>query len=503
MKFLDVNQHLSELDEHIKVLKSYGDVFEAVEARITRVINMDGAFKGEGAKGVIYNHAHMQLPTIRSIRAFLISYAKTLEKMKANITEYEPASNGSVSEDFWKNQLPKGYDRYEETLEEREAAINQATAEVSHILHLGKLQTGNVYNSVDSARKHADTVLEGLYDLDQAGVELMAQVRTKMEELKATIRQVLDWTMTGGVRMSGVSIMEVGGYFANNATLHEKAPEVDTSKMNANVYDPTLADNPALANNPTFRFINTLINKGATPRESFILPFDYRNPIYYDGWVSPRAHVNQLTFAEKPKDMFGGEIIWEKDNGKLQITKGTEIDYKALGIVPDRAKINDDIIVHFDIIDDRLVIFKDDPNFYYYTQNAEMGGFHYYAAGTAQGLTRGYGAWLLGRSVAAIPTVGPIAQNIFNNASDPSTLVAVGTAAGTFAFADKVPAFGHILGTPVPKSGTKEVLVYLSEDKDDWKEAHKVLIKVDPTGDVSYKAGNDEKLLRRLTTWWE
>ncbi|MEJ9315881.1 ribonuclease YeeF family protein [Halalkalibacterium halodurans] len=246
MKFLDVNQHLSELDEHISVLKSYGDVFEVAEARITRVINMDGAFKGEGAKGVIYNHAHVQLPTIRSIRAFLISFSDTLEKMKAKINEYEPASNGSVSEDFWKNQLPKAYDRYEETLEEREAAINQATAEVSHILHLGKLQTGDVYNSVDSARKHADTVLEGLYDLDQAGVELMAQVRTKMEELKATIRQVLDWTMTGGVTMKGVSIMEVGGYFANNATLHEKAPEVDTSKLSVGLNDPALADNPAL-----------------------------------------------------------------------------------------------------------------------------------------------------------------------------------------------------------------------------------------------------------------
>ncbi|BAB07424.1 ribonuclease YeeF family protein [Halalkalibacterium halodurans] len=233
MKFLDVNQHLSELDEHIKVLKSYGDVFEEIEARITRVINIDGAFKGEGAKGVIYNHAHMQLPTIRSIRAFLISFSDTLEKMKANITEYEPASNGSVSENFWKNKLPKAYDRYEETLEEREAAINQATAEVSHILHLGKLQTGDVYNSVDSARKHADDVLEGLYDLDQAGVELMAQVRTKMEELKATIRQVLDWTVTGGVTMKGVSIMEVGGYFANNATLHEKAPEVNV-KLSTN-----------------------------------------------------------------------------------------------------------------------------------------------------------------------------------------------------------------------------------------------------------------------------
>jgi hypothetical protein len=66
-----------------------------------------------------------------------------------------------------------------------------------------------------------------------------------MEELKATIRQVLDWTVTGGVTMKGVSIMEVGGYFANNATLHEKAPEVDTSKMSVGVHDPALADNPA------------------------------------------------------------------------------------------------------------------------------------------------------------------------------------------------------------------------------------------------------------------
>jgi hypothetical protein len=67
-----------------------------------------------------------------------------------------------------------------------------------------------------------------------------------MEELKATIRQVLDWTVTGGVTMKGVSIMEVGGYFANNATLHEKAPEVDTSKVSVGVYDPALADNPSL-----------------------------------------------------------------------------------------------------------------------------------------------------------------------------------------------------------------------------------------------------------------
>ncbi|BAB07711.1 transposase (12) [Halalkalibacterium halodurans C-125] len=259
MKFLDVNQHLSELDEHIKVLKSYGDVFEAVEARITRVINMDGAFKGEGAKGVIYNHTHMQLPTIRSIRAFLISFSDTLEKMKANITEYEPASNGSVSENFWKNQLPKAYDRYEETLEEREATINQATAQVSHILHLGKLQTGDLYNSVDSARKHADTVLEGLYDLDQAGVELMAQVRTKMEELKATIRQVLDWNMTGGVTMKGVSIMEIGGYFANNATLHEKAPEVKVELLDLNPLVQYANDFPLRFKYDTMHSINESI----------------------------------------------------------------------------------------------------------------------------------------------------------------------------------------------------------------------------------------------------
>ncbi len=57
MKFLNVNQHLSELDEYMKVLKSYGDVFGVAEARITRVINIEGAFKGEGTQEVVNNHA--------------------------------------------------------------------------------------------------------------------------------------------------------------------------------------------------------------------------------------------------------------------------------------------------------------------------------------------------------------------------------------------------------------------------------------------------------------
>ncbi|WZY00196.1 T7SS effector LXG polymorphic toxin [Bacillus sp. FSL W7-1360] len=246
MKFLDVNKHLGELDEHIAALKSYLDVFEATEARITLVVNTDGAFKGEGSQGIINNHQYVHLPTIRSIRAGIAVFIEKLEKIKEQINSFEPESNGSVSEDFWKTQLPNAYDSYEETLEGREKNVNNAVAEVSHILNLGKLQTEGVYNSLDSARKHTETVLEGLYDLDQTGVELMAEVRTEMAELKATIAQVLQWTLTGGVKMSGVSIMEVGGYFSNNATLHEKAPEVDTSKVTTGADAAALMDNPAL-----------------------------------------------------------------------------------------------------------------------------------------------------------------------------------------------------------------------------------------------------------------
>ncbi|MDY7223990.1 ribonuclease YeeF family protein [Halalkalibacterium halodurans] len=462
MKFLDVNQHLSELDEHIKVLKSYGDVFEAVEARITRVINMDGAFKGEGAKGVIYNHAHMQLPTIRSIRAFLISFSETLEKMKANITEYEPASNGSVSEDFWKNQLPKGYDRYEETLEERESAINQATAEVSHILHLGKLQTGDVYNSVDSARKHADTVLEGLYDLDQAGVELMAQVRTKMEELKATIRQVLDWTMTGGVRMSGVSIMEVGGYFANNATLHEKAPEVDTSKMNANVYDPTLADNPALVKNSLFMKQQSIMDMFAT---AFPLTFQSTYLRVYLQQTKG-AHSNNSS----TESIGEGKITfkWDGPGDKMQ-ARGVPVDYEALNIIPEVVEING-YELKYKVIDGQFVLFRDNPDLEYYTQGARIGNpevrylgdLEYQMAMITSDLAYWGAAYQIGAWGNRIPGARYINDNLNKKFRVEGGNFVRGVAMNRLQ--NSIPVWKNIVGTTVPKTGTVQVLVYISDD---------------------------------------
>ncbi|WZY00211.1 T7SS effector LXG polymorphic toxin [Bacillus sp. FSL W7-1360] len=262
MKFLDVQKHTGELDENIKALQSYEDVLEATEARITLVVNREDVFKGEGAHGIMNYHQHMILPAIRSLRVGIDSFKDTLEKVKALISDYEPEANGSVAEEFWKTSLPNSYNNYEESIEQSEKNVNKILDSISDILCINKLQTEDVKTNVQNARDHADTVLEGLFELDQAGVELMAAVRTKMEELEATVNQVINWTLTGGVQMTGVSIMEVGGYFANSATLHKGASAVDTSKVSTGAVEPGLVDNPSLAQHAAnfFNQVSTLDN---------------------------------------------------------------------------------------------------------------------------------------------------------------------------------------------------------------------------------------------------
>ncbi|WP_186304320.1 T7SS effector LXG polymorphic toxin, partial [Staphylococcus epidermidis] len=70
------------------------DFLALMDAGIERVLNMDGAFTGEGGEAIILNHAELQLPTIRAFRAHITTAIEKIEKMKAYILEFEPSENG-------------------------------------------------------------------------------------------------------------------------------------------------------------------------------------------------------------------------------------------------------------------------------------------------------------------------------------------------------------------------------------------------------------------------
>ncbi|WZY00717.1 T7SS effector LXG polymorphic toxin [Bacillus sp. FSL W7-1360] len=524
----DVNKHLSEMDEHLKSIKSYDAVFEAAEARITLVVNTEGAFKGEGSHGVMNSHNHMHLPTIRSFRAVFATLIGKIEKMKERVLEFEPESNGSVSEEFWKTQLPNSYDNYEEALAESEKNINSAAAEVSHIINLGKLQTEDVYNNVDSARKHTEKVLEGLYELDQACVELMAEVRTELSELKATLKQVLNWIMTGGVRMTGVSIMEVGGYFANNATLHEKAPEVDTSKVNTGAEAAKLMENPAfmhgITNWSTDSLLNleastdpvlrqymstlyTLVAAGAHPdtvaaaakilddsvgrpvsqgviQQAVLTPHSATDVYAMAFPLSAQAtYVQQVQEARsnlsstgKPGD---GNVIYKwEGHGDKMTARGVPVDYEALGIEPKVDDIGDYQIRYTITEDNQFILFRDDPDLVYYTQGTKVGKAEWLMAIGGYLGAEYYGTRGLYKGANKIPGADKLRDRYSKE-----TIGIAGHAGSYAAQHHVVPVWKEIVGAPIPKSGTEQLLVYVSDDDGEtWNG--KLLLTLKPNGNV-------------------
>lgn len=230
MKILDVSQAIAKLDKDIDQLQRRLDYLDLMDIGIERVLNMDGAFTGEGGEAIILNHAELQLPTIRAFRAHITTTIEKIEKMKAYILEFEPSENGVVTEDFWDTQMTRGLDKVEESTEQSKQKVDEYAASVSHIMNLGKLDISQVLNCIDSSRKFASEVVDGLYMLDNDGVDLMAEVQASRTELDAIVQKAVEWTNAGGPLLQGVNIQDVRSHF-KEMTLHKEAPDVDMDRL--------------------------------------------------------------------------------------------------------------------------------------------------------------------------------------------------------------------------------------------------------------------------------
>ncbi|WZY00202.1 T7SS effector LXG polymorphic toxin [Bacillus sp. FSL W7-1360] len=231
MKILDVSRAIAKLDKDIATLQYCLDFLDLMDLAISDVTNMDGAFTGEGGKAIIANHTELQLPTIRAFRAHINTAIEKNEKMKGYILDFEPTENGVVTEDYWDTQMNRGLDKVEESTEQSKQNVDDYTASVSHIINLGKLDISQVLNRVDSSRKVAGEIVDGLHTLDSDGVDLMAEVQASSAEMNGILEKAIEWTNSGGPLLKGVNLQDVKSHF-EEATLHKEAPDVDMGRLN-------------------------------------------------------------------------------------------------------------------------------------------------------------------------------------------------------------------------------------------------------------------------------
>lgn len=182
-----------------------------------------------------------------------------------------------------------------------------------------------------------------------------------------------------------------------------------------------------------------------------------------------------------------GEVIRWKGRGDKMTARGKAIDYEALGIKPSTIVING-YEVHYTIQDGHFVLFRDNPKLQYYTQGATRGMIETKIADVAKYATDFLVPYKLGSLIKGVPGLkwldqkdGEVGKNLVKGY--PAYL----------AQNEIIPLWKEIVGTPVPKSGTKEFLLYLSDD-DGKKWGRRVIFTITPDGNVSYNIfGPDSK----------
>ncbi|MBT2217429.1 hypothetical protein KK120_16530 [Virgibacillus dakarensis] len=178
-----------------------------------------------------------------------------------------------------------------------------------------------------------------------------------------------------------------------------------------------------------------------------------------------------------------GIVEWKKNN--MEVSRGKRVDYDGLGINPSTIDLKG-YDVNYTMKDGNFIIFKDNPDLKYFTQNAEQGVINYYAAKGTWITANFLGTLAVGRigkySVDKINTI----KNVVNKIKINPNVKGVAKHGASYTIQDKIPVWNKIVGTSVPKIGSKEVILYIS-DNDGKTWDGKVRFEVHADGGITSK----------------
>lgn len=183
-----------------------------------------------------------------------------------------------------------------------------------------------------------------------------------------------------------------------------------------------------------------------------------------------------------------GAVIYENDSGSQRIVEGQSFDWDRLGIQPQRHE-HHGINFEYLVIGDQFVLFptkpdehdadKEEPTRYYYIQSARVGSFNSWTAFFFRYFSMAYAPATTVKTVRSIPGGADVLARLtkLQGASQ-----FWGPVFGLALAQTNVPIWGDIVATEVPDIGTSIIIVYVSNDRQDW--SRRVRFEVLPNGEV-------------------
>ncbi|GLO66106.1 T7SS effector LXG polymorphic toxin [Oceanobacillus kimchii] len=281
----------------------------------------------------------------------------------------------------------------------------------------------------------------------------------------------------------------------NIADLNEKLETYTTTEVDSDIeellHHIKLTIDRADATKGESRFtnyVNTLDINGLPVLKEHVN--SYREEQLLVGRNLPYLEYNPSVKVSDEGSDGSGIVKWEKNN--MEVSQGKSVDYEAMGIQPSSIELNG-YQVNYTIEDGDFMIFKDNPNLHYYTQDSVQGKINYRIAEGTKIAANVAGSLSLGRvGVFAGEKIKSV-KKVFDKLDNMSTPYAklFATSGVSYYVQGNIPVWGDIVGTPIPKSGAQEVILYISDDEgENWDGRVRFVVSSD--GEISYKVFREE-----------
>ncbi|GAB3805828.1 ribonuclease YeeF family protein [Virgibacillus kimchii] len=466
MKVLDVDSLMSGVEDGVRDIDDMHEKISAVQRSIRDFFAMEDALRGKGGDAIRYFFNEVHQPFLIFLYQSLQDYKTVLTKMQNSVEAFEPNPSGIIRQDFLETDVTDGFDKAKDRTMALTDDANRIIGSVQDLVAADRIDDTAVLESVDRGKKKVRNIVEDMNALDKTQVQAMESVRADLQTMKSYLADVEVKVERGDLSPTEFdigTIRDIDGYSTvmdriyNNDKTIENMSMIEIEKAK-NVVIDDLDEYGKQVLSEAYKALETGEIDKNTYQSIFNLLLDTEEEL---------AKVKE----QDKNAIIHGEVVFEgRENGQHTITKGVDVDIENLGI--DYRKLPfDDHDIHYTIEDGKFIIFKDNPDLYYYTQSAKQGKFNYYTAGVTNSYAKVFSTVYLKKGLDKVPGLDKVISKI-----DPK-LVEFGKYGGSWWLKDQVPYMKDILGAEIPQVGDKEVILYISEDGEIWDKGVRFVVK--------------------------
>ncbi|MFS0576299.1 LXG domain-containing protein [Sporosarcina sp. 179-K 3D1 HS] len=453
MKILTVSTFSDGLQKNLEMLDRLEGEIQQIDMAVQKLVGMDDALKGKGGSAIRSYYQECHLPLLQFLQLFKSNFYSVLTQMNAALDALEPNPDGYIQESFLEGDVEEALTDISQLTTGLTDEANAITAKVADIVALPQFNDSDVQSGIDTAKKRRDRTIADLNMFDSTQTDSLASVESDLLTMEL-------WLMDIQSLMED-NLTDISFPVDQWATYAAKTPLQVVMDHRTTPVGGTLAS-------------------GEKKEEVGNGYFNLEDLQGLKKAAADSTAQERITAVDKTvEELAQGNIKWQSDNGKHVISTGVPVNYNALGVETDSIDLFG-YEVRYTVQDGQFILFKDNPQLHYYTQGAEQGKFNYYAGKTTQAVANLYGTLGMMKVLGKVPGVNMAADLINKKAP---TAGSIGKGVASYEIQSRVPIWGEIIGTSVPAVGSKEIILYISEDGEEWPR--RVRFVVSPEGVVA------------------